>query len=457
MSAARCANCRGLLPPWLAASDPASARCPNCGHVNDLSAAGTPSPTPAPVTAPKSTNTYSTLEGHGPMKSPALAKTMILGSAPQSGRPAPPAAPAPGAQKAEGPAKTLMLGPGAAPPAQPQRRIATLPQLGATPPPEGTPPPRPAPAPTPTPKLEAARPAAPPPALEGPTPEAASETDADISIEIDTPPPAPPSRTSMPSWVLPAGIEDEPSGAIATGGLLRSRTAKITAAAVGLAGVVVFAGVLIARGGKPHQASKHVEVKSAPVAHETMRAPVAPAPAAKEPVAPPTKAPPPRPIASAPPPARTPPRPAVKEKPPEPPRPRPIVAAPPEAPPAQRKVAVASAKHLAAAAPAPAREHGRSNPAGVPSEDDQRLAREAYARGNTQLFQGHVEDALGSFKESLRLDPRNPAAQRGLGLAYVQAGNAPQAVHFLKRYLKASPAASDRAQIEKRIEQLSAR
>jgi regulator of sirC expression with transglutaminase-like and TPR domain len=57
----------------------------------------------------------------------------------------------------------------------------------------------------------------------------------------------------------------------------------------------------------------------------------------------------------------------------------------------------------------------------------------------------------------MRLDPRNPAAQRGLGLAYGQAGNTAQAVNYLKRYLKASPGASDRALIEKRIEQLSNR
>jgi len=46
---------------------------------------------------------------------------------------------------------------------------------------------------------------------------------------------------------------------------------------------------------------------------------------------------------------------------------------------------------------------------------------------------------------------------RGLGLAYGQTGSAAQAVQYLKRYLKASPTASDRALVEKRIEQLSAR
>ena len=62
---------------------------------------------------------------------------------------------------------------------------------------------------------------------------------------------------------------------------------------------------------------------------------------------------------------------------------------------------------------------------------------------------------MASFKESLKLDPRNPATQRGLGLAYGQSGNAREAVAYLKRYLKASPTASDRALIEKRIAQLS--
>jgi cytochrome c-type biogenesis protein CcmH/NrfG len=111
---------------------------------------------------------------------------------------------------------------------------------------------------------------------------------------------------------------------------------------------------------------------------------------------------------------------------------------------------VASPRHVAMGAP-----QDRSAGSPASSADDQGRSAEAYARGNGQLFQGHVDEAIASFKESLKLDPRNPAALRGLGLAYVQAGNAAQAVHFLKRYLKAAPGASDRALIEKRLEQLA--
>jgi regulator of sirC expression with transglutaminase-like and TPR domain len=93
--------------------------------------------------------------------------------------------------------------------------------------------------------------------------------------------------------------------------------------------------------------------------------------------------------------------------------------------------------------------------ASAPSEEDQRRAREAYTRGNAKLFQGAVDEAIAAFKEALKLDPRDAAAQRALGLAYVQAGNASQAVRYLKRYLRAAPGASDRPLIEKRIEQLS--
>ena len=58
-----------------------------------------------------------------------------------------------------------------------------------------------------------------------------------------------------------------------------------------------------------------------------------------------------------------------------------------------------------------------------------------------------------AFRSPIKLDPRDPAAHRALGLAYVQEGNAELAVRHLKRYLRASPGAADRPLIEKRIEQ----
>jgi tetratricopeptide (TPR) repeat protein len=218
--------------------------------------------------------------------------------------------------------------------------------------------------------------------------------------------------------------------------------------------------VMLTRGHKP--AATIQPAPPAPVAHE------APAPPAEELAAAPKPADvheKPAVVAH----AKTP-SPAVHDKAPAPlvhePKPAPVKAARPVAAvhepaaktpaephaavPKERKVSVASAEHVAAASPTP---RGRG---GLPSEEEQKQARDAYARGNTQLFQGHADQAIEAFKESLRLDGRNPAVQRGLGLAYGQTGNATQAVSYLKRYLKMSPAATDRALIEKRIEQLSA-
>jgi tetratricopeptide (TPR) repeat protein len=111
-------------------------------------------------------------------------------------------------------------------------------------------------------------------------------------------------------------------------------------------------------------------------------------------------------------------------------------------PPAQPSLAVA----------APPAAHG----AGLP-EDNRRRAHEAYVRGNAKLLEGGVDEAIAAFKESLKLDPRDPSAQRALGLAYLQAGNASQAAHYLRRYLRAAPGAADRQLIEKRLDQLANR
>jgi tetratricopeptide (TPR) repeat protein len=216
----------------------------------------------------------------------------------------------------------------------------------------------------------------------------------------------------------------------------------IGAAAVGLV-AVVLAVVLLTRGHKP-QGPISVEVKR-PTPDKIKVAPPEPTP---EPEAAPVRPAPPA-AARAVPAAKPAPREIARRVPEPRPRPEPVAPAV-EKPAPERKPVVASAQHVAAAT-TPARRSG------LPSEEDQRLAKEAYARGNAQLFQGKVDEAIASFKESQRLDPRNPAVSRGLGLAYMQSGNAGQAVVNLKKYLKASPTASDRALIEKRIEQLSAR
>jgi hypothetical protein len=441
---ARCRKCRGLLPPWL--GDPQTAPCPNCGHVN---AAGAALPEPEATPSPKATDAYATLNAEA--EKVGLGATQML--------PAAPVAPA-GATKSAALNKTIALG--APPPSRsklpsagPQKRVPTLPQMPPPPPIAALPTPPPARA---LPNLAVDQ-------APGATPEGAGETDHDISIELETPPPVP-SRTSLPSWVVPAGLEDIGSGAVemrpGLGQLLRSRNGKLVAAGAG--GLVVLILVLVAASGgkKPVSVTRptpapvtvvHAPVESPPA---EVRAPAPRAPrvtpmatshsvaaAAPHPAAP--HANPPAHVASAPAHVASAPAPAPTT------RARPAPA--PAKPQPERQVMVASAPHVAAAAAAREPAHGSA----LASEDDQRRAREAYARGNSQLFGGHVDEAIASFKESLKLDPRNPAVQRGLGLAFVQAGNATMAVQCLKRYLKMSPAASDRALIEKRIEQLGGR
>jgi tetratricopeptide (TPR) repeat protein len=99
--------------------------------------------------------------------------------------------------------------------------------------------------------------------------------------------------------------------------------------------------------------------------------------------------------------------------------------------------------------------HSEGKPAaGKPTEEEFRRANEAYERGNTKLFQGHTAEAINEFNLALKLNPKDPTSHRGLGLAYAQSGKSAEALKHLKAYLKESPKASDRAVIEKRIDQL---
>jgi hypothetical protein len=93
-------------------------------------------------------------------------------------------------------------------------------------------------------------------------------------------------------------------------------------------------------------------------------------------------------------------------------------------------------------------------PAGKPNEEDFRRANEAYQRGNAKLFAGNTTEAIAEFSMALRLNPKDPANHRALGLAYEKAGKASEATKHLKLYLKAAPKASDRAMVEKKLDQL---
>ena len=111
--------------------------------------------------------------------------------------------------------------------------------------------------------------------------------------------------------------------------------------------------------------------------------------------------------------------------------------------------------------PALARPEKKQGPAAVPGAkpdaDKAQWAAQAYQRGNAKLLSGAPAEAIAAFLEALKLNPKDVQSRRGLGLAYAQSGNAGQAVHHLKLYLKASPNAPDRALIQKRIDQLGDR
>jgi hypothetical protein len=122
------------------------------------------------------------------------------------------------------------------------------------------------------------------------------------------------------------------------------------------------------------------------------------------------------------------------------------------------KPAPVADKPKAVAEPAPAKAEKKPVESAAPSGGDKiQMASDAYQRGNARLLSGALPEAISAFSEAIRLNPKDVQSQRGLGLAYAQAGNTAMAVRHLKLYLKAAPHAPDRALIEKRIEQLSGR
>jgi len=107
--------------------------------------------------------------------------------------------------------------------------------------------------------------------------------------------------------------------------------------------------------------------------------------------------------------------------------------------------------------PAAPRPEKKQAPVAPPATNKAQEATDAYQRGNAKLLNGAPVEAIAAFSEALKLNPKDVQSQRGLGMAYAQAGNAAQAVHHYKLYLKASPNAADRTLIQKRIDQLGGR
>jgi regulator of sirC expression with transglutaminase-like and TPR domain len=82
------------------------------------------------------------------------------------------------------------------------------------------------------------------------------------------------------------------------------------------------------------------------------------------------------------------------------------------------------------------------------------LARTAYLSGNQQLFAGDAAGAIRAYRESLSLYAGYVGGYRGLGLAYAQLGDTPNALEAFRMYVDTVPGAKDVALIKKRIARL---
>jgi len=88
--------------------------------------------------------------------------------------------------------------------------------------------------------------------------------------------------------------------------------------------------------------------------------------------------------------------------------------------------------------------------AGAAPTDPKDVARQRYQRGAAAYAEGHYTDAIDSFLSADRVAP-NPAFAYNIGLAYEQLGDVKNALRWYRAYLRESPNAPDRADIEPRI------
>ena len=98
--------------------------------------------------------------------------------------------------------------------------------------------------------------------------------------------------------------------------------------------------------------------------------------------------------------------------------------------------------------------HASASESSAPDADDSdkmARARDAYREGNEKLFSGDAAGAITAYEEMVRLNPKDPAGYRGLGLASAQLGKRTEAVRYLRAYLKHAPNADDRGIIIGRI------
>ena len=284
---------------------------------------------------------------------------------------------------------------------------------------------------------------------------------------------------SAPSMGLAAGLKGSPAKA--------RRNILFAVGGVGVLLLAVVGITFFAGGGKRHSGPDHKQAtvrsvekaaalaqpaiaqqpahpaaameppKPKPVAEEKPAAPSKDKPAAAEKIAAPAEKPakPEKPALA---PTPAPEKKVVAEKPA--PAERPLAQKPAAAPkPAVEKPVAEKARPSSElAVPRPEKTPVQAAaPAAKPATNKAQEAAEAYQRGNAKLLSGAPVEAVLAFSDALKLNPQDIQSQRGLGMAYAQAGNAAQAVRHYKLYLKASPNAPDRALIQKRIDQLGGR
>jgi len=105
------------------------------------------------------------------------------------------------------------------------------------------------------------------------------------------------------------------------------------------------------------------------------------------------------------------------------------------------------------------KETPKKAPTPVKGDDNASIgaARITYFSGNRKLFSGDADGAIKLYRQALAMYPGYVASYRGLGLAYAQKGDKPNALKALRTYINAVPGAKDVALVKKRIATLQQR
>ena len=279
-----------------------------------------------------------------------------------------------------------------------------------------------------------------------------SDPIASVTLEPDAEPPV----LSGPVLSGPMLLRAQPRRGLALVGL-----------AMGLAIVgVAVAGVKLLGGTKTTPTSVSTRAAAAPAKTPPVIAAIEPKPAPSVPAAravpPPARA---KAVTATPPPAKAKAVPAT----PPPPKAKAVpatiahsAAAPRAAAPAEdhratgRQGGKRNQRHAArarkVAMKAPAAKRNATTTTTTPERGD---PRPHYERGNALLFAGDSKGAIAAYREAIRVDPSDPSAFRGLGLAYEQQSEPVFAARALRRYLKLAPNAADRVIVNRRLERLA--